>query len=571
MSSPYKDRFWRKYWDEGLTDLDPSLWKISYTEAVKDTIEKFPKKMALAYQGLEINYGELDKYSNQFANMLIKQGFKKGDVVGINLPNIPEYVIALLGTLKAGCIVSGVSPLMSDVQMHYQLNDLGAGEKNVALVTLDAIFQHRLKNIESKLPQLKLIVWTSVIGIFPKEQQDKIRAVRDIPSGEVTPLEGKTVLDFHDDVLAQYSTDVPKVNVTPDDIAFIQYTGGTTGPPKGAMLSHRNSVSDLLIVQKWLSWESGAKIALSGFPFFHIAGTFFCENCIYLGWGQVLIPDPRDALHICNEIKKYKPTALVNVPSLFQILINTRKFKRLDHSSLEFCISAASPFPEESQKQLEGIIGEGKLLEVYGMTETSPLTTMNPMKGKRKLGSIGLPLLNTELKIVDPDTGEEVPLGEPGEIWVKGPMVMKGYYNKPEETKKAIDQDGYIRTGDVAIMDDRGYLRIVDRTKDMIIVGGYKLFSTKVEDILSKHPAIGMIALIGLPNPDRPGSEIVKAYIQIDPEYEFDGNEDALKENIIKFAKENCSPYEVPKVVEFSKELPLTVVGKIDKKLLRKE
>jgi len=571
MSSPYKDRFWRKSWDEGLTDLDPSLWEISYTEAVRDTIEKFPEKMALTYQGLEIKYGELDKYSNQFANMLIKQGFKKGDVVGINLPNTPEYVIALLGTLKAGCIVSGVSPLMSDVQMHYQLNDLGAGEKNVALVTLDAIFQHRLKNIESKLPQLKLVVWTSVIGAFPKEQQEKIRAVRDIPSGEVTQLENKTVLNFHDDVLAQYPTDVPNVTVTPDDIALLQYTGGTTGPPKGAMLTHSNCVSDLLIVQKWLSWERGAKIALSGFPFFHIAGTFFCENCIYLGWGQVLIPDPRDALNICNEIKKYKPTALVNVPSLYQILINTRKFKRLDHSSLEVCISAASPFPVESQKQLESIVGAGKLLEVYGMTETSPLTTMNPFLGERKLGSIGLPLLNTELKIVDPDTGEEVPLGEPGEIWVKGPMVMKGYYNKPEQTKKAIDQDGYIRTGDVAIMDDRGYLRIVDRTKDMIIVGGYKLFSTKVEDILSKHPAVGMIAIIGIDNPKRPGSEIAKAFIQLDPDYQYNGNEEALKEDITTFAKENCAPYEVPKIIEFAEELPLTVVGKIDKKLLRKE
>ena len=201
----------------------------------------------------------------------------------------------------------------------------------------------------------------------------------------------------------------------------------------------------------------------------------------------------------------------------------------------------------------------------------STITTMNPMKGKRILGSIGLPLLNTELKIVDPDTGEEVPLGEPGEICVKGPMVMKGYYNKPEETKKAIDQDGYIHTGDVAYMDEIGYLRIVDRTKDMIIVGGYKLFSTKVEDVLSKHPAVGMIALIGFPNPARPGSEIAKAFIQINPDYEFDGNEDALKEEIIKFAKENCAPYEVPKIIEFSKELPLTVVGKIDKKLLRKE
>lgn len=570
IENPYANRFWRRSWDEGLTDLDPSIWEISYTEAIRNTFEEFQNKMAFAYQGLEITFGQIDEFSNQFANMLIENGFKKGDIVGINLPNIPEYPISLMGALKAGCIVSGVSPLMSDVQMHYQLNDLGAGEKNVALVTLDAIFEHRLKNVESELPQLKLVIWTSVVGSFPKEQQEKIKAVTEVPSGEVTPLEGKTVLDFHDDVLAKYSKDLPNVKVSPDDIAFIQYTGGTTGPPKGAMLTHRSCVSDILIVQKWLSWEKGAKIALSGFPFFHIAGIFFCENCFWLGWGQVLIPNPRDTLHICNEMKKYQPTALVNVPSLFQILINTRKFKRLDHSKLEICISAASPFPVESQKQLESMVGEGKLLEVYGMTETSPLTTMNPFKGKRKLGSIGLPLLNTELKLVDPETGEVVPLGEPGEICVKGPQVMKGYYNKPEETKKAIDEDGYMHTGDVAIMDEEGYLRIVDRTKDMIIVSGFKVFSAKLEDTLTKHPAIEMVAIIGIPNPDRPGSEIVKAFIQLDKDYEYDGNEEALKEGIIAFAKENCSTYEVPKLIEITEELPLTIVGKVDKKLLRK-
>jgi len=569
MTSPYTDRFWRKNWDEGLTDLDPSLWETTFTEAVRNIFEDFPDVMALSFQGLEITFGQIDKSSNQFAHMLTDQGFKKGDIIGINLPNIPEYVITFLGALKAGCIVSGVSPLMSDVQMHYQIENLGAGKKNVALVTLDAIFEHRLKNIASKLPQLKLVITTSVIGAFPKEQQAKIRAVKEIPFGEVTPLEGKTVLDFHD-VLAKYPTELPTVEITPDDIAFIQYTGGTTGAPKGAMLTHRNVVSELKIVQKWLDWEKGANIALSGFPFFHIAGLFFCYACLFLGWGQVLIADPRDTLTICTEMKKYNPTALVNVPSLYQILINTKKFKRLDHSNLDVCISAASPFPVESQQKLESIVGAGKLLEAYGMTECSPLSTMNPYKGKRKLGSIGLPLLNVELKLIDPESGEEVPLGEAGEICVRGPIVMKGYYNKPEETKKAIDSDGFMHTGDVAIMSEDGYLRIVDRTKDMIIVGGFKVFSSKVEDTLVKHPAIGMVALIGIPNPDRLGSEIVKAIVQLDPNYEYDGNEEALKESITAFAKENCAPYEVPKILEIAKELPLTVVGKIDKKLLRK-
>ena len=223
MTSPYTDRFWRKNWDEGLTDLDPSLWETSYTSAVRNIFDNFADVMALSFQGLEITFGQIDKSSNQFAHMLSDQGFKKGDVVGINLPNTPEYVIAFLGTLKAGCVVSGVSPLMSDVQMHYQIKDLGAGEKNVALVTLDAIFEHRLKNITSKLPQLKLVITTSVIGSFPKEQQAKIRAVKEIPFGKVTPLEGKIVLDFHDDVLAKYPTELPTVDVTPDDIAFIQY------------------------------------------------------------------------------------------------------------------------------------------------------------------------------------------------------------------------------------------------------------------------------------------------------------------------------------------------------------
>jgi long-chain acyl-CoA synthetase len=283
----------------------------------------------------------------------------------------------------------------------------------------------------------------------------------------------------------------------------------------------------------------------------------------------VLIPNPRDTDHICAEIQKYKPTTLVNVPSLFQLLIANPKFKTLDHANLESCICAAAPFPEESQKELESVVGSGKLLEVYGMTETSPLTTMNPSQGKKKLGSIGLPLLNTDLKLVDPGTGEVVAIGEPGEICVKGPQVMVGYYNKPKETREAIDADGYMHTGDVAIQDEDGYLQIVDRTKDMIIVGGFKVFSTKVEEVLTEHPAIDMIATIGVPNPDRPGSELVKAFVQRDPEYAFDGDEAALQADILQFAKDKLAPYEVPKLIEFRDELPLTTIGKLDKKRLR--
>jgi long-chain acyl-CoA synthetase len=501
----------------------------------------------------------------------MENGMKKGDVLGINIVNIPEYVIGILGALKAGIIVSGVSPLLSAVQIEYQLNDLAAGGKKVALLTLDAVFAGHITKIYTKIPSLKLVITTSVGGFMPKMLAKLGKMVGKIPKGKVTPLEGITVFEYHKHVKGKYTNDLPDVKVTPDDIAFIQYTGGTTGPPKGAKLSHRNFVADIKIFQHWLSWEFGAGFGLSGFPFFHIAGLFTCANVIMLAWSQCLIPNPRDTDHIIKEMLKYRPTVLANVPTLYQMLLKNPKFKKIDKEMIDYAISAAAPFPKESQEIFEGVIGKGKLIELYGMTETSPLTVGNPSKGKKKLGHVGLPFPNVDFKLVDPETGKEVPLGEAGEICVKGPMVMEGYHNKPEETKKAIDSNGYMHTGDVGIMDEEGYVRIADRTKDMIIVGGFKVFSAKLEDTLTKHPAIEMVATIGVPNPDRPGSEIVKAFIQISPDYKYDGDEETLKNEIFAFAKENCSPYEVPKIIEFTEELPLTTVGKVDKKILREK
>ncbi|HPJ93320.1 MAG TPA: AMP-binding protein [Deltaproteobacteria bacterium] len=563
-----QEQFWRKSYDHGLTDLDPVEWETSYVDAVRQTFETYPDNTALAFMGVEISFAELDHYTNRFANMLLSHGFQKGDVVGINLPNIPEYVIAWLGTWKAGCVVSGVSPLLSTEEMEYQLKDSNAR----GLVTLDAIFAGRLVNIAANLPDLRLVVAASVGGFLPGIKRFLGKLLKKIPQGKVTPLEGKTVYLFKEVIDSKkFSAASPGIHVTPDDIAYIQYTGGTTGPPKGAVLSHRNAVADVLIVQKWVGWEKGKGVALSGFPFFHIAGIFFNSNCIYLGWPQILIPNPRDTDHICHEIARYKPNFLVNVPSLYQMLLANPKFKTLDHSNLQTCMSAASPFPEESQKILESIIGKGKLLEVYGMTETSPLTTMNPRKGKKKLGSIGLPLLNTDIALKDPATGERVAQGEPGEMCIKGPQVMVEYYRKPEETKKVFDEDGYLHTGDVAVQDEDGYLRIVDRTKDMINVSGFKVFSKKVEDVLIAHPAIESIAMVGVPNLERPGSELLKAYMTITPGYDHGGDVQALKDEILKMASEKLAPYEVPKMIEIRDELPLTSVGKIDKKALRAE
>ncbi len=562
-----RNQFWRLSYDAGVTDLDPSRWDISYVDAIKDTFEKYSHQMALSFMGTKMTLAQLERHANRFANMLLSHGLKKGDVVGINLPNIPEYIISWLGTLKAGCVASGVSPLLSTEEMEHQLKDSDAR----ALVTLDAIFAGRLVHIAEGLNELKLVIAANVGDFMPYLKRTLGKLLKKIPRGKVTDLAGKYVLSFKETISPQkYPADPPPVKVTPDDIAYLQYTGGTTGLPKGAMISHRNCVANLFMVQRWGEWKKGIGLALSGFPFFHLAGTFFAANAIYLGWPQVLIPNPRDTRHICKEIKKFKPTHLINVPSLFQMLIANPRFKKLDHSRLQDCVSGAAPFPEESQLELEKIVGKGKLLEVYGMTETSPIITMNPLRGKRKLGSIGLPIINTEIKLVDPLTGKEVPVGEPGEICVKGPQVMVGYYKKPEETKNVIDEDGYLHTGDIAIQDEEGYLRLVDRSKDMIIVSGFKVFSKKVEDVLTRHPAVESAALVGIPDPQRPGSELVKAYIMLAPGYEQQ-DEEALKADILKMAAQKLSRYDVPKIIEFRKELPLTSVGKIDKKLLRAE
>ncbi len=567
----YASKFWKKNWDKGLKDLNPKEFETTYVEMCKATFEDFAEKMCVEFLGVEITFKQIDEYANQFANMLIDNGFKKGDVVGINVANSPQYIIALLGTLRAGCVVSGVSPLLSAPEIEYQLNDLGGnGEKQVGLITLDAIFAGHITKIADKLKDTKLIIATNIADFLPKIKQVLGKALNKVPKGKVTPLENIKVINFVKGVIKAYPTDPVNVSISPNDVGWIQYTGGTTGLPKGAMLTHRNCVSNIKSIIEWLQWERGMGVMCSGFPMFHIAGLTVAEAALYSGWSQILVPNPRDTDHIVNAMQKYQVTNLVNVPSLYQLLIKNPNFKELDHSKLGTCVSAASPFPKESQEELESIIGKGKLLELYGMTETSPVSTMNPSLGTKKLGTIGMPFLNVDLKIVDPDSGKEVPIGEPGEICVKGPLVMKGYYNKPEETKKAIDKDGYMHTGDVGVMDKEGYIRIVDRTKDMIIVGGYKVFSTKVEDELSEHPAVGQIALIGVPNPDRPGSEIVNAYIQLDPDFNYDGNEAALKEDILKFAQEKCAPYEVPKVLHIVNELPLTAVGKIDKKVLRK-
>jgi long-chain acyl-CoA synthetase len=559
-------KLWSKSYGRDIPDLDPSLFETDSVSLIEKSAARFKNDIALVYMGVRITFGEVNDYADRFARMLIAHGFQKGDVVGIHMPNIPEYVIAWLGIMKAGCVSSGVSPLLSSIEMEHQLKD----GRIKGLVTLDAFFADRVAGIAPRLPDLKLIVAASVGGFLPKIKQVLGKLLKKIPSGKLTPIEGKTILAFGSILKdRKYAEGKIDVDLGPDDTVYLMYTGGTTGLPKGAVLTHRNSVAEILVGSHYMERGKVGGTVLSAFPMFHIAGLVFNSLAFGMGWTQLMLPDPRNVELICDFLEKEKPFLISNVPSIYYMLLAHPRFKTIDFSSLEICISAAAPFPVDSQKVLESVIGKGKLVELYGMTETTAIAVMNPLFGEKKLGTVGLPIPNTDIKIVDPTTGEEVPLGTPGEILIKSPMIMKEYYNRPEETAEAFDDDGYMHTGDVAFMDQEGYMTLVDRTKDMIIVSGYKVFSKKVEDLMADHPAVGIMALIGYPHPDRPGSEMVKAYVTLAQEYDFDGDEEALKADIIRYAKEHLAPYEVPKQIEILKEMPLTSVGKLDKKALR--
>jgi len=562
----YDDRPWLKRYDPGVP-ADVDVPEISLVERLDRVAERFPDNHALYFLGVTLSYRELMAMADRFAQALIQNGCKPGDVVGIHLPNIPQYVIALIGAWKAGCAVSGVSPLMTPRELAYQMNDSQAR----ALVTLDALFEHRLMAVADQLPHLKIVVVTGILDFLSPIKRFLGKLLKKAPHGKVKPLSGKEALWFKE-ALAEYPAAKPACTVTSQDRCLIQYTGGTTGVPKGTVLTHRNLIANLVQIEAWVNADEGKEVILSGFPFFHLAGLALGGVGLCLGAAQILIPNPRDTKHIVKEMIKCRPTILVNVPSLYMMLLAEPAFRKLDFSGLKFCLSGASPFPAESIRELEAVIGAGKLLEVYGMTETSPIVTMNPRLGVKKIGTVGMPVSSARVRLVDLESGEkQVPVEEEGELIVNGPQVMQEYLNKPEETRIALrEHDGeiWLHTGDVARMDEDGYFTIVDRAKDMLNVGGFKVFSREVEEKLYEHPAIEFCAIIGVPNIERPGTEVVKLVVQISEGHK-ERDHETLKREIVSFARENLSPYKVPKIVEIVDRIPLTAVGKVDKKTLR--
>ncbi len=561
------ERPWLKHYDPWVTpEID--IPDKTYADLLEEGLSFAPERPAVYFFGKALTFSELDRLSARFAEFLTSRGYGPGDVVGIHLVNVPQYLIALAGSLRAGCAVSGLSFLLTPNEMAHQLNDSGAR----LLVTTDASFEEKLAGISDRLFALKDVVVTSIGDFLPPVKRALGKLLKKIPSGKVYPIPGKQV--FHlNQILKRYSGRFEKPTLTPEDVCLIQYTGGTTGLPKGTLLTHQNIVANVTQARQWTRLNPEEHdIGLSAFPFFHLAGLILGMMALSSSATQCLIPDPRDTGHICKQIQKYHPTLLANVPTLYQMLLAEPAFHRLDFSACRLCISGAAPFAEDAITALESVVGKGKVMEVYGMTETSPLLTMNPFAGKKKIGTVGIPIQSTQVKLVDLETGtQEVSVGEAGEVIARGPQVMAGYKDKPEETDHALREFGgekWLFTGDVAVMDADGYFTIVDRTKDMVNVGGYKVFSREVEEVLYQHKQIAFCAIIGRSNPERPGSERVVAVIQ--PAGDFHKvDKSVFEKEVLDFCRKTLAPYKVPRVVEFVEAIPLTSVGKVDKKALR--
>ncbi len=499
--------------------------------------------------------------SNQFARFLVDRGLKTGDTVGVNLPNIPAYYIAIVGIMKAGCVLSGVSPLLSAKELEYQLKDSGAK----VLVTLDLLFP-KAAEVAAGTP-VKTVLVAGIADFLPPVKKFLGTLLKKIPTGPVGPIEGVFVSRYLE-AIAGVSDEKVERTVPIEAAALMQYTGGTTGPPKGALLTHANLVRHIAQIKAWMELGVGRDKVLSAFPLFHQAGLFIGMMGMALGITQIAIPNPRDIDFIIKTIDAQKPNGIINVPTIFLELLKRPAFRALDFSTVDWFVSGAAPFPPEYINEFEEVVGKGKLVEVVGMTETTPVLTSLPRYGKKKAGSVGIPYPDTDVRLVDPETGKAVPQGEPGELVARGPQVFTlGYHNKPEETANTL-RDGWIYTGDVCTMDEDGYFYVVDRLKDMVNVSGFKVFTRTVDDALMEHPDIDMAATVGLPDPNKPGSEIVATALVL--KQGIAANE-AEKEKILAYMKEKVAPYKVPKRIDFMDALPTSAVGKILKRELRKQ
>jgi len=527
---------------------------------LRESARKHPDAVAIIFEGRKIRYRELDEAVDRLTTALQDLGVKKGDKVAIFLPNCPQFVIAYYAILRAGGVVTAVNPLYTERELEYQLNNAEA----VGIVTLDLLYE-KVARVRDKTG-LKFVIVTSIKDYLPKAKAILGTLLRKIPMAKVEPAPG---VYFLKDLLKKYPPEPKPVEINPkEDLACLQYTGGTTGVPKGAMLTHYNLVSNAVAAAYWLNAEEAKEVHVGVLPLFHIYGmTTVMNSPIYRAGAMILIPR-FDAKKVLEAIHKYRATVFCGVPTLYAMLLDHPDLPKYDLTSIKFCISGAAPLPPEIQKRFMEITG-GVLVEGYGLTEASPVTHANPLDRTMKtvkIGSIGIPWPDTEAKIMDVETGtRELPPGEVGELVVKGPQVMKGYWKMPEETAQVL-RDGWLYTGDIAKMDEDGYFYIVDRKKDLIKYKGYSVYPRELEDVLYEHPAVRLCAVVGKPAPEV--GEIPKAFVVLKEGYE---PTEELKKEIMDFVNERVAPYKRIRELEFRKELPISAAGKVLRRVLRDE
>lgn len=516
---------------------------------LEESVSRYPEKKALHFMGKELSYSELYTQAKQFANYLQSLGVEKNDKVAIMLPNCPQAVISYYGVLMAGGIVVQTNPLYTERELEYQMNDSEAK----IIVCLD-ILVPRVSNVQEKT-NLKHKIVTGIKDYLPFPKNLIYPFIQKREYNMVVKVEQSEDTHVWEHIMKTAKPDFNKVDINPkEDLALLQYTGGTTGFPKGVMLTHFNLSANLQMCEAWLyKTDPGEEIILAVLPFFHVYGMTTVMNFGVKQGSKIILMPKFNAEDVLKVIDKQKPTIFPGAPTIYIGLINHPDINKYDLSSIKACLSGSAPLPVEVQEQFEKITG-GRLVEGYGLTETSPVTHANPIWENRINGSIGLPWPDTDVKIIRTGTDEEADIGEVGELVVKGPQVMVGYWKNPEETENTL-RDGWLYTGDMGYMDENGYFYIVDRKKDMIIAGGYNIYPREVEEVLYEHPAIQEAAVVGIPDPYR--GETVKAFIVLKE------GKQVTEEELNKFCRENLAAYKVPRSYEFRDELPKTVIGKI--------
>lgn len=550
------EKIWLKHYQQGVPAEISINEYSSLPQLFEDSCRKYHDNTAYINMGSKISYGELDVLTRNLATFLQQLGLKKGARVAIMMPNILQYPVALFAILRAGFIVVNTNPLYTTDELTHQMNDSGAE----AIIVL-ANFTKTVENALPKMPAIKHIIITELGDLFPWMKRIAVNFVVQYIKKMVPSYKLPNAISWQHALTRGSKGSLEPVDLHHHDIAFLQYTGGTTGVAKGAMLTHGNMIANVLQASAWLAPldVSSREIIITALPLYHIFSlTANCLTFIKAGATSILITNPRDLPKFINEIKHTQFTAITGVNTLFNALLNHPKFPEIDFSKLKLALSGGMTLQRTVSMRWHEKT-HARVLEAYGLSETSPAVTINPMYLEEYNGSIGLPIPSTELSIRD-DNGLELPMGEKGELCVKGPQVMLGYWQKPEETDMVFWPDGFLRTGDIAIYDDKGFFYIVDRKKDMILVSGFNVYPNEIEQVLGMMPEILEVGVIGV-DCGESGEKIKACIVKRDPSL--------TKEQIITHARKHLTAYKIPKIIEFYTELPKSNVGKILRRSLR--